>query len=135
MTSTSTVNGVAALVLAAVMIAAGAGCVTKSKAREEAQAQARLAYIAGQQDAFMQMRRESNGPTVLFNGPVNAHLVKWTAGLGLARGIVEAGYNAPAAPRVIVVQRGNQRIEIDPSKLLGGEDVPLEPGDIVELRP
>jgi hypothetical protein len=118
-------------VMLALAAAMSAGCVSKSKA----QAQARLAYLAGQQEAFLQMHRESTGPTVLFNGPVNVHLVKWTPGLTLARGIVAAGYAAPGDPRSILIQRGNQRIDVDPRELLGGSDVPLESGDIVDLRP
>jgi hypothetical protein len=107
------------------------GCVSKSKA----EAQARMAYLAGQQQAALQWQQASQGTGVMFVGPVNQPLVNWSEGLTLGRAIVNAGYYAAADPRNIVIRRNGQAIQFDPKRLLQGEDFPLQPGDIVELQP
>lgn len=116
--------------LAALLAVVPGGCVSKSGA----EAQARLAYLAGQRDAFMQMHQATREPGVTFMGPVNNHAVKWTEGLTLSQGIVKAVFNGPTDPSSIVIHRGGQEIPTTPAQLLAGNDLPLEPGDLVEIH-
>lgn len=106
------------------------GCVSKEKARE----QARAAFVAGQQQAMAQMG-QSQGPSVTFTGPVRNTFIPWTAELTLAKALVAADYFAPEDPSEIIVHRGKDDIHVNPKKLLDGADVPLQPRDIVELKP
>jgi hypothetical protein len=105
-----------------------AGCVTKSKAKADAQA----AYIAGQQQAMMRMSQPQT-PVVTFIGPVRNPMVQWNEGLTLANAIVAAGYQAPKDPAQIMIVRKGQAIPVDPKKLLEGEDIPLVAGDLVQI--
>jgi hypothetical protein len=115
------------LLLAAVL----GGCVSRSKA----QAQARLAYLAGQRDARAQMEQEkARGPGVTFLGPVRSPLIPWFDGLTLSQAIVNAHCYAASDPNTIVIRRNDQEIQVDPKKLLAGEDIPLQAGDVIELR-
>jgi hypothetical protein len=107
------------------------GCVSKSKA----DAQARMAYLAGQQAAFMQMQQQqARGPGVTFIGPVQNPFVKWSEGLTLSQAIVSAVYTAPTDPGEIIIRRNGQQIQFDPKQLLRRQDLPLEAGDIIELQ-
>jgi hypothetical protein len=106
------------------------GCVSKSKA----EAQARMAYLAGQQAAYAQMQQQARNPSVTFVGPVQNPTVPWSEGLTLGRAIVTSVYSSPTDPANIVIRRHGQEILFDPKRLLRGEDFPLESGDIVELR-
>ena len=68
-----------ALLLAATF----SGCVSKSKA----DAKARAAFLAGQQQAVMRVQQaqtQGQGPSVTVNGEVRNHVVPWTEGLTLA---------------------------------------------------
>jgi hypothetical protein len=106
------------------------GCVSKSKALE----QARMAYLAGQRDALAQMQKQPGEGSVTFVGPVNNRVVTWSQGLTLAKAIVNAGYNSQIDPMGILIHRTNGVIQIDPKRLLSGDDFPLQPGDIVEFQ-
>ena len=118
--------------LALLAALATSSCVTKG----QADAQARAAYLAGEQQAMERMRQsQAQGATVTFVGPVRNALVPWTAELTLAKAIVAADYLGPKDPTEIVIRRGTEEIRLDPKKLLGGEDVPLFPRDVVELKP
>jgi hypothetical protein len=92
--SFATFDALRTLAFAALLAALTNGCVSKSAAA----AQARMAYLAGQRDAFMQMQRSSGGPSVTFLGPVNNPAVKWSEGLTLSQGIVKAVYAGPRIP-------------------------------------
>ncbi len=116
--------------LAALSAALFTGCVSKSKAN----AQARMAYLAGQRAAFIQMQQAPREGSVTFIGPVSNPIVKWFDGLTLSRGIVNAGYNVPDDPKGITIRRNGQQIPIDPKRLLAGEDYPLQVGDVVEFQ-
>lgn len=108
------------------------GCVSKGAA----QAEARAAFVAGQQQAMRNMiEKQAEGPTVTFVGPVRNVLVPWNAQLTLAKAVVAADYFGQGDPSAIIIRRDGQEIPVDPKKLLGGEDVPLLPRDIVEIRP
>ena len=104
------------------------GCVTKAKA----DAQARAAFLAGQQQATQRLQQPL-GPKVIFVGPVDNPSVPWTPELTLAKAIVSAGYHGPDPTDIIIVRNG-QGTRLDPHKLLNGEDVPLAAGDVVCVK-
>jgi protein involved in polysaccharide export with SLBB domain len=110
------------------MIFVSAGCVTKSKAKADAQS----AFLAGQQQAMIRMA-QPHPAVVTFIGPVRNPTVPWSQDLTLVKAIVEAGYNAPSDPKQIMIVRNGQAIPVDPQKLLNGEDVPLVAGDLVQI--
>ncbi|HTL18852.1 MAG TPA: hypothetical protein VL793_16565 [Patescibacteria group bacterium] len=108
-----------------------AGCVSKSKA----DARARAAYIAGQQQAaMMNQQGRLQGPTVTVIGEVRNALVPWTADLTLAKAVIAADYYGQSDPVEIIIQRNGQEMPYDAKKLLGGADVQLEPNDVIELK-
>jgi hypothetical protein len=104
------------------------GCVTKSKAKAEAQA----AFMAGQQQAMIRMSQPHQS-VVTFIGPVRNPTVPWTQDLTLAKAIIATGYTAQGDPRQIMIVRNGQAIPVDPKKLLEGEDIPLVAGDLVQI--
>ena len=106
------------------------GCVSKAKARAEAQA----AFLAGQQQAMARMQ-QSRGAVVTIIGPVTNPNIPWTQELTVAKAIVDAGYNGANDPTHIVIVRNGQAITIDPKKLLSGEDVLLQAGDFIQITP
>jgi|SRR4051794_5236700 hypothetical protein len=105
-----------------------AGCVSKSTAKE----QARQAYLAGRRDALAQMDARAN--SVTFIGPVKNPTVPWTEGLTLAKAILAAVYDSQTDPAMIVIHRRSEEIQVDPSRLLGGDDFPIKGGDVVEFQ-
>jgi len=103
-------------------------CATRARARADAQA----AFIAGQQAQALSQPR---APSVLVRGEVKKPLVPWTENLTLARAIVAAEYTGLFDPREILLIRKGEMLKVNPRRLLrGADDLPLEPGDIVELR-
>ena len=116
-----------ALMLLTLVCATGCGSVSKREADE----QARTAFIAGQQQAYARLM-ESRGPSVMILGQVRAPVIQWSPDLTLARALVEAGL-AGYDPVAIHIIRNGRAIPVHPEKLLSGEDVPLERGDIVDV--
>ncbi|HWD18922.1 MAG TPA: hypothetical protein VHB20_06555 [Verrucomicrobiae bacterium] len=110
-----------------------AGCESRRAARERA----REAYVAGQQQAMAQQRLyQSQRPSVTVEGQVQQHLVPWTEGLTLARAIVAATYTGFMNPSSVRVLRNGQVVQNIPGvDLLRGQDMPLQPGDVVQLNP
>ena len=106
------------------------GCTTKSKAN----ARARAAFGAGQQQAFNQIT-EARRINIRFLGPVRQPEIPWQDGLTLARAIAAAGYTDARDPGVIVIIRQRERVNVSPRDLLAGKDYLLEPGDTVEIHP
>jgi len=107
-----------------------AGCVTKAKA----DAQARAAFLAGQQQTIGRLQQtQGRGPGVIINGPARNPFIPWVAGLTLAQAVVAADYLGPD-PETLVILRAGRAILCDPRKLLSGEDVALQPGDVVEFK-
>jgi hypothetical protein len=108
------------------------GCITKAKAREQAQA----AFLAGQQQAMVRMQQQQlqqgRGAIVSFVGPITNPNIPWTSDLTLARGIDQAGYTGGADPSHIFIVRNGQAIDVT-KQLLAGQDQPLMPGDVVQL--
>jgi hypothetical protein len=107
-------------------LAAG-GCTSKSKAR----AQAQSAFLEGQNAMLRQ--QQSSGITII--GPVQNPQVPWVAGLTLSQAIATANYLDSREPRQIVITRNGESAIVDPKILLSGAVVPLEAGDVIELRP
>lgn len=106
------------------------GCTSRSKAKGQAQA----AYAAGQQQAIARMS-DAQRTSIRVMGNVRNPEIPWTDGLTLARVIVAAEYLGAHNPRQIAVVRQRERFPIDPNTLLRGQDIPLEPGDAVEIHP
>jgi hypothetical protein len=125
---------VAKLFLPLLLTASVEGCVTKSKAR----AQAREAFVAGQQEALarmLQAQSQAQGPTVMVNGQVRNRVVPWTEGLTLTKALVAADYYGATNPGQIIIVRNGIGRRYDPKLVLSGADVPLEAGDTVQLLP
>jgi len=116
------------LIATAAACLAACGCVSKSTA----EARARAAFLAGQRQAMANIQQR--GPVVIVSGQVRTPFVPWTQGMTLARAIVTAEYYGPD-PRVIVIVRNGEELPVTPAQLLGGEDVPLQSGDIVKIDP
>jgi hypothetical protein len=105
------------------------GCTTKSTA----QAKAQQAFLAGQNAALRQQQTaQFSGVTVV--GPVQNPQVPWVAGLTLAQAIATANYLDSHEPKTIIITRHGESAQLDANVLLNGVAVPLEPGDVVELR-
>jgi hypothetical protein len=118
--------------------------VTKSKA----DAQARAAYLAGQRDAMARFQQQGqqgqaqspqaprpNGTlNVTIYGDVQNPIVPWTPGLTLAAAILAAGYPDNANPTTISIVRNGIPTAVDPKALLSGADVPLQPGDLINIK-
>jgi hypothetical protein len=107
-----------------------AGCVT----RAAADARARAAYQAGQRDAMRLLQQQQpQTPSVRIDGPVRTPVLPWTPDLTVSKALVNAGYEGAGDPRdILVVHQGVAR-RVDVQGLLRGQDVPLEPGDIVHI--
>jgi hypothetical protein len=106
---------------------AATGCVSRSKAA----AQARQAYMAGQQAAYQSMGGAITDVVVL--GNVQKHEVPWVAGLTLAQALATANYLGSQDPQSIILKRNSVETQIDPKQLLNGQDVPLQPGDVISV--
>jgi hypothetical protein len=116
------------LVCLACLASLSNACTTKSSAN----AKARAAFIAGQQEAAMRMQMQTAHPTVSVAGQVRTPTQPWTEGLMLSQAIINSGYSGRQPSRILIVRSG-RAIRVDPKKLLGGEDIPLQAGDIVQI--
>lgn len=103
------------------------GCTTKSKARLNQQ----KAFLEGQNAALRQAAAQ-NSVTVL--GAVQNKSVPFVAGLTLAQAIATANYLGAGEPKQIVITRQGESAAIDPKTVLSGVAIPLEAGDVIELR-
>jgi hypothetical protein len=111
------------------------GCVSKARAKAEAQA----AFLQGQQQAMVRMQQQqlqqARGAVVSFVGPVSNPNIPWTQDLTLAKAILAAGYTGTSDPSHIFIVRNGQPIQVDTKQLVSGQDQPLEPGDVIQLLP
>ena len=115
------------------MLAAGeSGCITK----KEADARVKAAFLAGQQQASARNQQEPQpkATTVTMVGNVRNPTVLWTPDLTLAKALVAADYTGPGEPKEIYLVHGGLATPVDLEKLLGGEDVPLQAGDVVQIK-
>ena len=108
---------------------AGGGCASQAKIREQQHA----AFLAGQNAALRQEQEQF--PSVTVVGPVQNPRVPWVDGLTLAQAIATADYLDPGTPERISITRNGQTATLDPDVLLRGTDIPLEPGDVIEIQP
>lgn len=115
---------------AALVAVAACGCVSRSKARQ----QAAVAFAAGQRQAFDAVT-EARRIHIRVLGPVRHPEIPWVEDLTLAEAIVAADYTLPGDPRAIFIIRQGERVFLDPKRLLRGEDVALQPGDTIEIQP
>ncbi len=122
-------RGITCGLLAVGMAAAGFGCVTK----RDAEARAHIAFLEGQRQALAS-RPAVQGPSVSFMGPVRNQTVPWSPSLTLAHALVMAGYLGQKDPQLIIIKRQEEEIPVDPRHLLGGVDVPLVMGDVIEIQ-
>jgi hypothetical protein len=109
---------------------AACGCVTKSAARLQQQ----NAFLAGQ-NAILRQQQAAQTASVTVLGPVQNPTVPWVAGLTLAQAVATANYLHPNEPKVVILTHQGESVTLDPQVLLGGPDIPLEAGDVVEIRP
>jgi len=124
----SAFDWVVAVIVAATLLT---GCVSKGTA----DARARAAFLAGQQQAAaVAHQTQLQGPTVTVVGEVRNSLIRWTVDLTLAKAVVAAGFYGRTDPTEITIQRDGKEIQTDPKRLLSGEDLLLQPNDVVLLR-
>jgi len=107
-------------------------CTTKSNARLREQ----NAYLAGQNSVLQQQqaRTAAQSPGVTIVGAVQHPQVPWITGLTLAQAVATANYVGSDAPKQILLTRHGETAVMDADALLNGKDVPLEIGDVIELR-
>ena len=109
------------------LVLAATGCTTKSSARLKEQ----NAFLAGQ-NAALRQQAQAAGVTIV--GAVQNPQVPWVAGLPLAQAVATANYTSAKEPKQIIITRQGESAVLDAKVLLNGANVPLEPGDMVELR-
>jgi hypothetical protein len=118
--------------ICAAMVSAGiltGGCASRSSARLKEQ----NAFLAGQNAVLRQQAAaQSNGITVV--GPVQNPNVPWVVGLTLTQAIATANYLGVQEPKEIIITRQGESATLSLQALINGAVVPLEPGDVVELR-
>ena len=107
-----------------------AGCASKDHKTTEAQRH----FSAGQEETFAMLQR-SGIEVIRVTGPFQRPVVLWRQEMTLAQVILEAGYLEPGDPNQIIIQRGPTTLPIDPAILLRGEDVPVEPRDVIHVVP
>lgn len=109
-----------------------AGCASRSKAKLKEQ----NAFLAGQNIALMQQQaqRDAQTPGVTVVGPVQHPRVPWVAGLTLAQAVATANYVSTDEPKQIIITRNGESAALDATVLLNGADIPLQIGDVIEVR-
>ena len=105
------------------------GCATRSKVRLKEH----NAFLAGQNAALrQQLATQASGITIV--GAVQNPQVPWIAGLTLAQAIATANYIGAAEPKKIIITRNGESSALDSKVLFDVTVVPLEIGDVIELR-
>jgi len=118
------------ILFAILMLAVAAtGCTTNSKARLREQ----NAFLAGQ-NAALRQQQQSQTPSVTIVGPVQNPQVPWVAGLTLVQAVATANYLDSRPPKQIIITRNGESATLDAKVLMNGAVVPLEAGDVIELR-
>jgi hypothetical protein len=122
-------KSICVLALVFSMAALLSSCTTKSQAQMKAQ----QAFLAGQ-NAVLRQQQAAQSPGVTIIGPVQNSNVPWVEGLTLVQAIATANYLDSQAPKEIIITRDGESATLDPKVLLNGSDIPLEIGDVIELR-
>ena len=105
------------------------GCSTRTK-----QLEAQHAMLLQQNAALKrQLAASLKGVTVI--GPVENSFVPWVSGLTLAQALATANYLDPNEPKEIIITRQGETASLDAQALLSGTAIPLEMGDVIEVRP
>lgn len=121
------------ILLLAALMAAGCASRSQAKLREE------NAFLAGQNAALQQQQTAlSQGaaafPGVTVIGAVQHSQVPWVSGLTLAQAVATANYVGAEDPKQIIITHHGESAALDASVLLNGASIPLEIGDVVELK-
>jgi len=106
------------------------GCQHRPSAREKQMA----AFQAGQQRVITQIM-EARRTSIRVIGNVRYPEIHWSEGLTLGQAIVAAEFLDRGNPRMLFIYRQSGQIPVDPQLLLRGDDVPLEPGDTIQIQP
>lgn len=102
-------------------------CATRSSAEKKA----REAFIQGQLAAKMQ----SQPQIITVKGDVMNPILPYSKDLTLAKALISARWRGIREPKFITIIRGEESFKIKTSDFLAaGEDLPLEPGDIIVLE-
>lgn len=119
------------LVISCAVLALAAGCKTKQQSHRPPPA-----YMppASAQEMSLPPMMQDPRMAVMVRGDVRNSIVPWNEDLTLARAILAADYYGQRDPHSIALIRNGRSRRISTSRLLGGEDMFLEPGDIVEIR-
>lgn len=115
-----------AMTLAVLVLVSASGCVSQATA----DAEAKKAFVAGEQAAYQTMQSSTTAVIVL--GNVQKHQVPWVDGLTLAKALSQAQYTGAHDPTDIVLRRNSIQTEVL-RQLLSGQDVPLHPGDVISV--
>lgn len=95
--------------------------------------QVQNAFLAGQNAALkQQLAAQPTGVTVI--GAVQNSNVPWVAGLTLAQAVATANYIGAQEPKAIIITRQGESAALEAKDLFNGTDIPLEIGDVIELR-
>jgi hypothetical protein len=109
---------------------AGAGCVNSLDQRLKEQNE----ILARQNAALAQPQPVPTVRGVTVIGSVQNSFVPWVVGLTLAQAIATANYVGANDPTQIILTRQGESATLDAKSLLNGADIPLEMGDVIELR-
>jgi hypothetical protein len=112
-----------------ILLLAVTGCSTKTQRLEAQHA------MLVQQNAALQKQLAASLKGVTVIGPVENPFVPWVAGLTLAQAVATANYLDPNEPKEIIITRQGETASLDAQALLSGAAVPLEMGDVIEIRP
>jgi len=118
------------LPLAAGLLAGGCAGSSTERLREQ------NAFLAGQNSVLQQQQAQTaaQSPGVTIVGSVQHPQVPWVTGLTLAQAITTANYVGADQPKQIILSRHGESAAMDADVLLNGKDIPLEIGDVIELR-
>ena len=129
--------GMRKLIICNLLVGLGAMVMTGCVAKSTAQAQARAAFMAGRNQGLSQAQpaQPPQFPAVTVLGNVKFSNVPWTVNMTVAKAIVEAEYLGAGDPTDIIVSHNGEVTNVNPARLLKGDDMPLDVGDRVEIRP
>ena len=106
------------------------GCTTRSTARLRAE----NAFLAGQNVALRQQAVAPNPNGITVTGAVQNPQVPWVAGLTLQQAIATANYVGQDEPQQVIITRRGESAVMGAKVLFGDAQIPLEVGDVIELR-
>ena len=84
--------------------------------------------------AAMQEAMRQAQMVVHVRGDVRNRIIPWTEELTLARALVAADYIGRWDPLSVTITRGRKTTRFSASRLLGGDDMLLEPGDVIDIH-